>query len=87
MVKVYIPAQESYTNSVCFPDNYYRLYNMLFRAYAQIWAYSLQKTFQTYLDGTNMSNIACPLFWPTVGGGGGGSGRGKKALQRQQARL
>ena len=28
MVKVYIPAQESYTNSVCFPDNYYRLYNI-----------------------------------------------------------
>ena len=27
MVKVYIPAQEYYTNSVCFPDNYYRLYN------------------------------------------------------------
>ena len=27
MVKVYIPAQECYTNSVCFPDNYYRLYN------------------------------------------------------------
>ena len=27
MVKDYIPTQECYTNSVCFPDNYYRLYN------------------------------------------------------------